>query len=82
MRENIALAAEALIALDLFYVLVLNMKGAEEGKIGIQMDYRKVQKLLRSKTLKSSQLVGDGGSIISKLQNQKVNQKQNLITCV
>ena len=40
--ENIALAAEALIVLDFVDEVVQNMKGAEEGKIAINMDCGKV----------------------------------------
>ena len=41
-RENSALAAEELIVIDLVDTVMLNMKGAEEGKIAINMDCRKV----------------------------------------
>ena len=65
--RNEALAVEALIVLDLVDAVVHYMKSSEEVKIVTHMDCRKVWKLLTSKTLKVSQLAGDGGSIISKI---------------
>ena len=64
MGENTALATEVLTVLDLVDTVVMNMKGAEEGKIVINMDCRKVWELLTSKKLKESHLAGDSGSII------------------
>ena len=65
--ENTALDAEALIALGLFDAVAENIKGAEEGKIVINMDFCKVWELLTSKTLKASELEGDGGLTINKI---------------
>ena len=44
-----------------------NLKGVEEGKIVMSMDCRKLWELLTTKTLKVSQLAGDGESIIGKI---------------
>ena len=41
-KQNTELAAEALIVLDLVDTVAQNMKQSEEGKIVINMDYRKV----------------------------------------
>ena len=67
MSGNTALALEELLVLDLVDAVVQRMKRTEEGKIIISMDCRKVWDLLTSKTLKTSHLVGDCGSIISKI---------------
>ena len=72
---NIALAAEVLILLDLVDSVVQNVTGSEEGKILMHMDCRKVWGLLTSKTFKGCQLIGDGGSIISKIVGLKKKEK-------
>ena len=46
LNGGAALAAEALIVINLVKTVVLNMKGDKEGKIVINMDCRKVWKLL------------------------------------
>ena len=78
MGLNTALAAEALIVLDLVNTVVLSMKVAGEVKIVINMDCRKMWDLLTSKKIKESQLVGVSGSIISKIKEFESKTKIEL----
>ena len=51
------------------------MKAAEENKIVINTDCRKVWELSTSKTLKASQLAGDVGTVISKIAHIESKSK-------
>ena len=66
-NNNTALAAESAGEFDLIVVVVLNMKGFNEGKIKRCLDCHEVWKLLLTKVLKVRQLAVDGGLIISKI---------------
>ena len=65
--HNTPLVAETLAVLDLVEIVVSNIKYVEEGRIKVHMDCKKVWELLTVDSLKSSQHVGDGGAIISKM---------------
>ena len=63
-NNNKALHTEATVALDLVAAVVHSMRGFDEGKIKMHMDFRKFWYLLTTKVMKASQLAGDRGSII------------------
>ena len=66
-NKSTALGTEAATLLCLVEVVEINMRGCDEVKINIYTDCRKVWEMVAADGLKSSQLAGDGGSIVSRI---------------
>ena len=74
-KKNEALDTKALTVLDLVDTVVKMIKVVSEGKISMFIDCRKSWELITLETLKSSQLEGDGGSIISRIMELESKSK-------